>query len=587
MKKTMMLVMLVISFFGLLCSCENVVDSSPNALIKEEFENLKKQIPQSITRDFTFECKQDYTYTFLSSLSSFREYTYVFPKTYIEEVDEVLVTISYQEVSLSENLRLNIAAWTPQNDLEEVEKEIHTKIPNETMGDIILPSLKEGSVVYSTTEKILHGKLIYDSPKYDVNCSIDYEIKLNGEKLEGRKVFIKKGIDKLPNISQLHIDTKFVEITSKEEYVEAYYTFYDENQELVLDKEKGRIRGRGNSTWAFEKKPYKIKFDQKIVLGNGTKSKDYALIANYADQSLIRNAIVYSFADKLDGLKYTPQFTYADVYLNEEYQGNYMICDQVEVAKEKVNVEKDSLQLNSGYLVEMDLKINEDIENIIDFNSFYVGGIPYVMKYPKSDDKNFSVQKTMYIKDYLIEVDNAIMQRKNYEDLIDVSSFIDYFLVQELFKNYDADHSSVFMYKDKDSKLFMGPVWDFDLAMGNHGMVSEEGLRPEGFHVMQHHRWFKSLMQDSIFKEKFAKRFLELFENEIAEIETDILTFSNQIRKSSYYNFLTWDILGKPGDWYTAPEILARDKYYEQVDFVADFMNRRINFIYQECQKWL
>ena len=127
-------------------------------------------------------------------------------------------------------------------------------------------------------------------------------------------------------------------ITSKEEYVKCTTTINNTKSEYKLFNSSGKIRGRGNSTWKQEKKPYKLKFDESTDLfGNGS-AKTWTLIANHFNPTLIKNYLAYSVCNEFASQPYTTSLEFVDLYLNNEYQGVYAVCEQIEAHKNRVNI---------------------------------------------------------------------------------------------------------------------------------------------------------------------------------------------------------------------------------------------------------
>ena len=268
------------------------------------------------------------------------------------------------------------------------------------------------------------------------------------------------------------------EITSKTEYINGFIKIRGSDKVdygMSLDKIPMQIRGRGNTTWEWEKKPYKIKFPESVSVLGLPANRDWVLLANYSDKSLIRNHIAYEAAKKLKGMNFNPSTLLVDVFINGKYQGVYSIGEQIEAAGQRVNIEKNSSDPNTGFLLEVGGKDDGDVLNK---DYFHVEGLKFVaIKSPKADVK--TQEQVDYIKDYISKTDIAIRTGENIGEYIDINSFVDWFIIHELYYNSDSGfRRSCFMSKDKDSKLKMGPVWDFDIAMGNGFLHIRIGLLP-------------------------------------------------------------------------------------------------------------
>ena len=264
----------------------------------------------------------------------------------------------------------------------------------------------------------------------------------------------------LTNLPTVVINTESAkEVTSKTTYISCNVYIISDDGKSLLSAPQTSIRGRGNASWGFPKKPYRIKFAEKHrVLGSPASDKKWTLINNYGDKTLMRNILAFEVSRRT-GMAYTPFCTPVDVVMNGEYEGCYQLCDQVEVGTGRVPAK-------DGYLVEIDAyAYDEDVY-------FYSGkGIPVTVKYPK-DDEITEAQLT-FIKEYWSKMESAMFsssykdETSGYRKYIDLDSFLRNFIVGEFCGNTDT-YWSVNMYKDaSDGVLFTGPVWDYDLAFEN------------------------------------------------------------------------------------------------------------------------
>ena len=156
-----------------------------------------------------------------------------------------------------------------------------------------------------------------------------------------------------------------------------------------------------------------------------------------------------------------------------------------------------------------------------------------------------------------------------------------------MFKNVDSGYSSVYFFKDKGGKLKMGPVWDFDLSTGNPGHLRDDLRGPEGWYTSRSDKnvFFYYLMQYPEFQEQLKDRWNEVYESVILGTLDDVLIVSDSIAHSSYMNFQKWDIIGINYEWYTASEIYDLKTYDEQVWFLYDYLEARIDWLNEEINK--
>lgn len=266
-------------------------------------------------------------------------------------------------------------------------------------------------------------------------------------------------IDYSYRVAQLNIETQYkapILGKEKEHYVNFTMTIDSENDEWDYEG-TGRIRGRGNSTWLwYPKKPYRMKLDEKASILGLAEEKDWVLLANYRDPTHLMNTFVFTAGNEL-GLPYTNHSRFVEVTLNGEYIGLYQLTEQVEQGKTRVNVADEG-----GLLISLDKDDGPELApNESDNFWSEVYRMPICVKHPEDQSK----EQLNAIKDEFALLEQAI---KNHDydataKLMDMKSFIDYMLLQELVYNVEVDAPrSIYMHKDKDGKWFMGPLWDFD-----------------------------------------------------------------------------------------------------------------------------
>lgn len=263
------------------------------------------------------------------------------------------------------------------------------------------------------------------------------------------------------------------------------------------------IKGRGNSTWQMEKKPYNIKLGDKVNLFGMGKTKKWSLIANHGDASLIRNVLAYEAAERA-GMPYNPQFTPVDVYINNDYMGSYLLTTRIGIDGSNVDIEdlegetedvnnadldtypqggdygtyagllegtkkwyeipNNPEDITGGYIIEMELA-NRYADEATGFVT--TRSQPFTMKTPEYASK----AQIEYISSYYQNVEDAIYNMVSMEELdkiVDVESLAQMYLINEWASNMDASLTSTYFYKPAGDKLYGGPVWDFDIAFGNN-----------------------------------------------------------------------------------------------------------------------
>ncbi len=376
-------------------------------------------------------------------------------------------------------------------------------------------------------------------------------------------------------LAKLYISFDSTQKITKSNYIDAQFDFFPsvpEEGDTILSI-AGKIKGRGNSTWVdMPKKPYKIKFNEKKGLFNLYAEKEWVLLANYADKTLMRNYLAYQLAADI-GSPYPPSLHYVEVYLNGKHQGNYLFTDQVEVGENRVNIPEltpsynDTPFLTGGYLLEINARAPQEDE------PYFMGQkFPIQIKSPEAP----SPEQLSYITNYLQTAEQALYSDdfadpvKGFRKYFDETSMIQWFIYSELFKNIDSkDFSSVYFFKNRNGKLVMGPIWDFDLSAGNH-IEHTESTDPNGWFVLNSY-WFGRMYQDTAFRRN-VKSHWNLYKPSINAVLSNIHKLSEYLDASQKANFLLWPNFNDPS-WAVPQGYLSFDA---QVKYLTSFLERRM-----------
>jgi hypothetical protein len=300
----------------------------------------------------------------------------------------------------------------------------------------------------------------------DVRCNLA-ELAFYGYKGEGDD----SQLYQVTNLPTVVINTQNnAEIVSKEEEISSTVYVIGQDGKYLYTGENTGVRGRGNASWQFPKKPYSLKFDKKVnLLGAPAKAKKWTLINNYGDKTLMRNILAFEISRRI-GMHYTPFCQPVDVILNGEYRGCYQLCDQIEVGQGRVDItemettDNSGVNLTGGYLIEIDAYADSEPSH------FYSSkNIPVTIKSPDEDD--ITLKQKDYINSYFNEMEKSVFAstatNTEFAKYIDIDSFLRHFIVGELSGNTDT-YWSVYMSKERgDNKFKTGPVWDFDIAFDN------------------------------------------------------------------------------------------------------------------------
>lgn len=377
------------------------------------------------------------------------------------------------------------------------------------------------------------------------------------------------------NIASLYIEvTKYdkrnrpLEPTDKVTYLPCRVRLVENGQMTtyeLTEEAGGGIRGRGNSTWGAQKKPWRLKFDSKVeLLGKDfANAKSWTLLANSYDKSLIRNAVTYHMG-KFMGLPFNPCYKFVDLYMNGSYRGTYQISDQMEVREKRIDVNS-----KTGWLLEYSQANAEDPKFDLFNNNTNYG--PVEIKSPEftNDDKNTNLPLYNEIKAYTNDVFAKLNeQNKNiisnpftgYRSVVDEKALIDWYVATEITKNWDGLYS-VYMHRQSDetkyenTKLCFGPLWDEDLAYGQNAeqYPSNAGYQDNDLLVFSNHTnssiyrklhpVIANLFTDPWFAASAQRRFAEL---DAAGIEAVMLNavdaLAAEIKRSAADNFIKWNI---------------------------------------------
>lgn len=370
------------------------------------------------------------------------------------------------------------------------------------------------------------------------------------------------------------------EINSDEDYTDAQISIINDEGIYEMSDMDTSIKLRGNSSKYAPKASYKMKFKEKqnlLDIGDG-KGKPWLLIANLFDGSLLRNFTAYHFADLLTGITYSPNCRSVELYINGEYEGVYLLCEDVNISKNRIAIteEPDEVE-NNGYLVEM--------SRYDDVNKFDVDTASYIIKSDLSETESIKEQQVSYISGYINESYNALKNGKksDVKKYIDLDSLVDIYIGNEIVKNVDAGWDSFYMYKDSGGKLCFGPMWDFDLAMGNancvKGFDSWAGFNP--YHVLNvnanSNPWFCHALSCEWFRELVKERWNEL-QDEINALPDTVINEAESKYKSYCRNFEKWDVLGK--QVYIEPaQISALPTFKDHYTYLADWLRNRVKWL--------
>ncbi len=457
--------------------------------------------------------------------------------------------------------------------------------------------LKEGDVLRDISPEEAYGLTLYDG---------------DGEVILEEPVIFMYSSD-LPVLFLRTDSGGMEEIHEDKEAGEAgEVVLFGENGERLYAGDAERIKGRGNSTWGLSKKPYQFKLCEKVDFFGFGEAKSFNLIANGYDETRLRNRIVMELAKEL-GMDYVPEGRMVDLYVNDIYYGNYYLTEKIGVGSESVAIrdmeevpdavyspeELEKLErmeskdgdrkwteiayeekdISGGYLLERELpsRFKETASGFVTKQ-----GDCYALQSPEYASR----EQVEYIAGLMQEFQDAVDERdgihpgtgKHYSEYIDVASFVQKYLVEEISKNYDGGVTSSFFYKPEDtvsSKIFAGPVWDYDVAFGNCNL-DEIASNPVGITKLNNHVYGTELFARLYEKEDFYREIQDLYEEKALPflenlLEGGIDEMVAQSRDSAKMDSIRWE------------ELANRYQYYEEYDnsvrYLKWFIEKRMEFL--------
>ena len=353
------------------------------------------------------------------------------------------------------------------------------------------------------------------------------------------------------------------------------------NNNKIEASGKANRRNRGNISINFEKLSYRLKFleEKKTFLNFPSIAKSWILLANHGDKTLIRNLLALEIS-RLFEMRFTVNCKPIDIICNGEYLGNYIICEKIEVKKDRINISKmnesciNYPDITGGYIFEIDSYA--DLEKSRIYSSKYN---LITIKYP--DEKDIVPEQHLYLENKFNEMLRKLF--KNDLSKIDIESFAKYFLIQEFTANLDA-YWSIRMYKEKnDEKFYFGPVWDFDLAFDNDGRdysinKNKKFLFEYEFTRGSTAKFIEKILIDKNVIKKIKNLWKSTFEDKLKNNYSIkyIDELVKTINKSQKLNFIRWDVLSEKVGVATK---VIKYSYENETLFLKNFVGNRTEWM--------
>lgn len=340
------------------------------------------------------------------------------------------------------------------------------------------------------------------------------------------------------------------------------------------------IKGRGNTTWTkHPKKPYKVKLDSKSSFFGIDKDKEWVLLANHSDKSLLRNLVAMKISSIL-GFDWTPGMRPVELWLNGRYEGAYCLAEHKKVSKSRININLPEDGGNDMYL-EFDQLMDET--TCFKTDRF---GIPVMFSDPEVPSDEMLSETKKWFEDFeaVLESGSFADPETGYPAYIDVPSFINHYIIQELSKNVDGRmNKGAFVTRTTGGPMKIYHEWDFDIAFGNdYAITSLPGVDagPTGFLIkdftgsQKGTGWYPTLFRDPVFVEAVKQRWNEVYPR-LREIPDYIDSMASFVRPAAERNFRRWPILGK----YVWPNVKWPATYDEEVACLKEFYSSRLEWL--------
>jgi hypothetical protein len=358
------------------------------------------------------------------------------------------------------------------------------------------------------------------------------------------------------------------------------------------------IEIRGSSSQTFPKKSYALETQDSLGANNNVsllgmpEENDWILHGPYTDKTLMRNAIIFQLGH--DAGRYTPRTRYCELFINDDYRGVYMLMENIKRDANRVDIANllpvDTIgdEITGGYILKID-KFTGGFEGGWTSPYSTEGGEDLVIQFHKPEIDDLNEPQIDYIQNHITEFEDALAGDNftdsilGYQEYIDVLSFVDLYLINELSKNIDGYRFSTYFYKQKDSnggKIVMGPWWDYNLSLGNANYC--EGWEPTGFEVNTgcgniNPFWFERLLEDPAYS-NLTRCVWEGYRADAwsdESVHERIDSLETLLADANVRDHVRWPRLGE----YVWPNWFIGDTYEQEIDFMREWLDERLAWL--------
>lgn len=340
-------------------------------------------------------------------------------------------------------------------------------------------------------------------------------------------------LDFIPLLIITTDDSSISEIPSKDTYQNGTLTVNGKSAYESCTV-KTQIKGRGNSTWGYPKKPYRLKLDKKTEVCGFGKAKNYVLLANHLDPTLMLNSVAFKIGRLLE-LPFTNHAIPVDVVLNGKYKGSYLLTEQIEVKENRVDLDE-----NNSVMWELDSYFDDEPK----FKSTAFN-LPVMVKDPDLTTEQFEYWKNDF-NTFATQFAKEPLEGNTYVDLIDIESVAKYLITFNLVHNMEINHpKSIFLHKEGTGKYVMGPIWDFDWAYDYEGTNKHFGRYNTPLFSSSMGgvgtKFFERFLKDSRVKAIYKKTWQDFKNNKLDALLQYVDDYAAMLKPSVERNSALWD----------------------------------------------
>lgn len=369
--------------------------------------------------------------------------------------------------------------------------------------------------------------------KNDFSSPVVYQfIMRNGETFQ-YTVKAEFLLSAIPELTITTTDPSIAEIPSKDYYLEGTLAV---NGRGGYEDYTGKteIKGRGNSTWGYPKKPYRLKLNKKAEICGLGKAKNYVLLANHLDPTLMLNSVAFKIGRLLE-LPFTNHAIPVDVVLNGIYKGSYLLTEQIEVKENRVDLDE-----NNSVMWELDSYWDDEPK----FKSTAFN-LPVMVKDPDLTTEQFEYWKKDF-NAFTTQFAKEPLEGNSYVDMIDIESVAKFLITFNLVHNMEINHpKSVFLHKEGNGKYVMGPIWDFDWAYDYEGTSNHFGRYNTPLFSSSMNgvgtAFFQRFLQDSRVKAIYKRTWQDFKNNKLDALLQYVDDYAVMLKPSVERNSELWE----------------------------------------------